>query len=191
MFKYALLLAFLLTIFSCCSNDVKNPPREVVLKYNNGNTALEGKLNGENKKIGEWKTYFPDGNLFTRINYDASHEDFYKLYQAYNESGRLVREAHENETEDNNHSNFIEKYYTNEGILRYEILTDIYVEYDEGEAYYDYYQIVKKFYQNGNIMKAEKLIDYELDYTDWYDVNGEFQGRVYSSDSNYKVESEN
>ena len=103
----------------------------------------------------------------------------------------MVREAHENDTEDDNHSNFIEKYYTKEGILRYEILTDIYVEYDDGEAYFDYYKTVKKFYQNGNIMKAEKFIDYKLDYTDWYDNNGEFQGRVYSSDSNYKVENEN
>lgn len=191
MFKFNLLMVISLSFFSCGSNNDNNLTKEIVLKYNNGKTALEGTLNGKNKKIGEWKTYFPDGNLFTRINYDASHEDFYKLYQGYNESGRLVREAHENDTEDDNHSNFIEKYYTKEGILRYEILTDIYVEYDDGEAYFDYYKTVKKFYQNGNIMKAEKFIDYELDYTDWYDNNGEFQGRVYSSDSNYKVENEN
>ncbi len=190
MVKYTLLLPFLLSLGGC-SSEKDGRPRQIVLEYKNGNVAIEGTLNGENEKVGEWKTYFPSGDLFERINYDASHEDYYKLYQTYNENGRLIRETQENATQDKNHFNFVEKYYTNEGLLRYDISTDIYKEYDDGGAYYDYFELEKKIYQNGSVMKAAKFIDHELIYTDWYDINGEFQGRVYSTNSKYKVEHDN
>lgn len=184
-----LAIIIVLGIFvGCKSASVEESSKVIELSYNNGKVAVTGTLLGENEKVGEWKIFFPDGKIYIRVNYDKTFEDYFKLYQEYNQDGRLIQEARENENGSNNHFNHIKKFFSDVGVLNYEIITDIYVEFkEEGDEHY-IYETVNEYYSNGSLMTTDKYTDYELEYSDWYDTLGDFQGRVYNSNSIYKVE---
>ncbi len=171
----------MLSIFFICQNTYSQSEDGPFKKYfDNGTPQTEGQyLN--NKRVGEWKNYYENGQLKSVVKYDKEgNRD--KSYLSYYEDGTLQNKT---QLED---KNYISRGYYKSGELYFERIPEsgYYKEYRKDgtlkiEANYLNYQLYgtwKSFYENGKV-------NWEVAYFEGY-RNGGYKN--YDNTGNLKLE---
>lgn len=184
--KNVILLAIIL--LASCNNstteDQKDKVKLVYLTYPSGTPLIQGQIE-KNNPVGIWKTYYPNGKLFTYSDYSSSVEGYLGQYREYDEHGSLIIEKRELESNNSNHYTFSNRYYKGTGILDWERITEVFIEYDEHHEIQTENEREIWFYENGKI-RCEKYYEHgNLTHIKMFDTNGNVLANIETDGGEY------
>jgi len=143
-----LALSICITFFLlACNNSSDNHEEKYFLNYENGEKYCEGIYlvysDGGKTKIGQWRYYFPNGDLKSLVEYN---EDYFLGYKYYDEGGILIESFSQKEGVE-----LYSDFYEN-GNLKKEIVVIINDDGVENKT-------EKEYYSNGELMVLKEYED--------------------------------
>ncbi len=171
-----ILLLYAFCFLLSCNSSTGGHEERYLLEYENGKKFCEGVYlvydDGDKTKVGQWKYYFPNGDLKSLVEYD---EENFLGYKYYNEGGVLTESFSKKERLE-----LFSEFYDN-GNLKNEIVITIDEDGIETEIQKEYYSngqlMTLKEFEDGIQIKKEKVwnkfgtLVLELDYQDGEIVN--------------------